>query len=109
MSPFGALGSKIALVFACTITLFNGWATFVHDPSTGLFDWRTFIVTYLPIPLYIIMIFGYKVVMKSNTVSPEEADLHGGKAKIDADEAEFLAEEMRKKGRGAGKRVPTVV
>ncbi|CZR54149.1 related to aromatic amino acid transport protein aroP [Phialocephala subalpina] len=88
-SPFGALGSKIALVFACTITLFNGWSTFV-----GVFDWRTFIVSYIPIPIYIIMIFGYKVVMKSNTVSPEEADLHGGKAQIDVDELNYLAEEL---------------
>ncbi|KAE8444681.1 hypothetical protein EG329_014338 [Mollisiaceae sp. DMI_Dod_QoI] len=98
VSPFGAIGSQIALVFACTITLFNGWATFVHDPETGAFDWRTFIVSYIPIPIYITMIFGYKFVMKSNTVIPEEADLYGGKAKIDMDESEFLAEEMRRKG-----------
>jgi amino acid transporter len=88
----------VALGFACAITLFSGWATFVHSPETGNFDWRTFIVSYLPIPIYVAMIVGYKVVMKSRTVRPGDADLYGGKARIDREEEEWVAEELRRKG-----------
>lgn len=44
------------------------------------------------------MIGGYKIVMRSEMVRPMDADLYGGKARIDAEEAEFVAEEMRRKG-----------
>jgi amino acid transporter len=36
--------------------------------------------------------------MKSKLIKPEEADLYGGKARIDAEEAEFLAAQAEKKG-----------
>ena len=99
VSPFGIRGSWAALVFACFITVFNGWGDFVHNlKATGSFDWRDFIVDYLPIPIYLAMIFGYKVIMKTDGVRPEDADLMGGKAKIDEDEAEFLAGELNRKG-----------
>ena len=99
VSPFGIRGSMAALVFACIIVIFNGWADFVHDPSTyGKFDRKNFIVDYIGVPLYLIMIFGYKFIMKTEGVKPLDADLFGGKAKIDEQEAEFLAEELRRKG-----------
>ncbi|CZT00364.1 related to aromatic amino acid transport protein aroP [Rhynchosporium agropyri] len=99
VSPFGVKGSYAALIFACIITLFNGWPTIVRNPVTGeRFDWRNFIVCYIPIPIYLGMIFGYKIIMKTERVKAGHADLFGGKAKIDDDEAEFLAKEMRKKG-----------
>ena len=44
------------------------------------------------------MILGYKFITKSKMVRPETADLHGGKARIDAEEAEFLARQQEKKG-----------
>jgi amino acid transporter len=98
VSPFGRKGSMAALAFACLITLFNGWADFVHDPKMGKFAWKSFIVDYIGVPIYLCMIFGYKFVMKTERVKPEDADLFGGKAKIDEDEAEFLAQELRRKG-----------
>ena len=104
VAPFGRIGSIVALVFACLITLLNGWADFVHDPATGKFDWAHFIVNYIGIPIYLCMIFGYKLIMKSEGVKPEDADLFGGKAKIDEEEAEFLAEEARIKGSSAEKK-----
>jgi amino acid transporter len=97
VSPFGANGSMTFLVFACVILVFNGWADFVHTPGMN-FDWKHFIVDYIGVPIYLIMIFGYKVIMKTEAIKPEDADLFSGKAKIDEDEAEFLAEELRKKG-----------
>jgi amino acid transporter len=99
VSPFGVRGSMAALIFACIITFFNGWADFVHqiNPSQK-FNHKDFIVDYLPVPIYLAMIFGYKYIMKTEGVTAMDADLTGGKAKIDEDEAEFLAGEMRRKG-----------
>jgi amino acid transporter len=99
ISPFGVKGSMAALVFACIITFFNGWADFVHGLTTdGKFDHNSFIVDYLPIPIYLALFFGYKIIMKTEVVKAVDADLIGGKARIDEDEAEFLASEMRRKG-----------
>lgn len=97
VSPFGANGSMTFLVFACVICVFNGWADFVHT-DTMKFNWQQFIADYIGIPLYLIMIFGYKLIMKTEGARPEDADLFSGKLKIDEDEAEFLAEELRRKG-----------
>lgn len=98
VSPFGRNGSIAALVFSCLITILNGWTDFVHDPKTGKFDWKHFIVHYIGVPIYLCMIFGYKFLMKTKGVKAEEADLFGGKARIDEDEAEFLAQELQRKG-----------
>jgi amino acid transporter len=99
ISPFGIRGSQIALIFACVITIFNGFPDFIHDDVTGKkWDPAQFVVDYIPIPIYLIMIFGYKVFMKSEGVTPMGADLFGGKAKIDEDEAEFLEEQRRRRG-----------
>lgn len=99
VSPFGIVGSMVALVFACMIVVFNGWANFVHDPTDyGNFDRKHFVVDYIGVPIYLVMIFGYKFIMKTKGVKPVDADLFGGKAKIDEEEAEFLAEELRRKG-----------
>ncbi|TVY60661.1 Dicarboxylic amino acid permease [Lachnellula suecica] len=103
VAPLGIYGSYGALVFSCLIAFFKGFALFCYKitatkGTTPVFDWRTFITTYLGIPIYLIMIFGYKFIMKTHTIKPEEADLYTGKARIDAEEAEFLANEAAKKG-----------
>ena len=54
------------------------------------------------IPLYLIMIAGYKIVKKTKQVKPEEADLWTGKAVVDADEAEWIAKEEYEKANGLG-------
>jgi len=36
--------------------------------------------------------------MKSEMVKPEKADLYSGKARIDAEEVEFLAQQEEKRG-----------
>ena len=51
---------------------------------------------YLGIPLYLVMILGYKLAMKSERVRPETADLFSGKDKIDKEEEEFLAQQAAK-------------
>jgi amino acid transporter len=99
VSPGGIWGSYISLFFCCLIAFFKGFNYFVPDYSKdgyGKWDYKNFITAYLGIPLYIIMIFGYKLVVKSEGVRPETADLYSGKARIDEEEAEFIAAEKER-------------
>ncbi|CZR59638.1 probable aromatic amino acid transport protein aroP [Phialocephala subalpina] len=103
VAPLGKWGSVGALIFSILIAFFKGFALFAYKATakkgtTPVFDTRTFVTTYLGIPLYIIMFFGYKFIMKTKVIQPETADLYSGKARIDAEEAEFLAAEAEKKG-----------
>jgi amino acid transporter len=96
-APLGAAGSYVALFFCCLIALTKNFNVFTKSPSTyGDFDYKNFITGYLGIPLYLIMIFGYKLVKKNKGVTPAEADLWSGKAAVDKEEEEFLAQEQAK-------------
>ena len=48
---------------------------------------------YIGIPIYLLFLLGYKVICKTKTVNPYEADLFSGKAEVDRQEEEFLAEQ----------------
>ncbi len=95
-APLGKWGSVGALFFCCIIAIFKGFAVFTYSPSYGRFDYKNFITNYLGIPIYLIMIFGYKIIMKSQHIRPDTADLYGGKQRIDDEEAEFIAQQMEK-------------
>jgi amino acid transporter len=95
-APLGKWGSVGALFFCCLIAVFKGFPVFTYSPSHGNFDYKNFITNYLGIPMYLIMMFGYKVIMKSQRVRPETADMYGGKQRIDDEEAEFIAQQMKK-------------
>ncbi|KAK4561380.1 amino acid transporter [Recurvomyces mirabilis] len=100
-SPFGMWGSMVALVFCIIIAFTKNFPVFIHSPKTyGNFDYKNFITGYLGIPLYIFMIFGYKLIMRTKGVKPAEADLWTGKDVIDADEQEWLAKEAVEKASG---------
>jgi amino acid transporter len=103
VSPGGIIGSCISLFFCSLIAIFKGFNYFVPNYKTyGAFDYQNFITAYLGIPLYLIMIFGYKFFMKSKGVKPATADLYSGKARIDEEEAEYVAaEKARNEGRVA--------
>jgi amino acid transporter len=105
VAPLGIWGSVGALAFSIIIAFFKGFALFCYR-STGRaagnknpkFDTSTFVTTYLGIPLYFIMFFGFKFLKGAHWVKPETADLYSGKARIDAEEEEFLAQEQARKG-----------
>lgn len=104
VAPLGKWGSVGALFFCCLIAIFKGFNVFTYSSSYGNFDYKNFITSYLGIPLYIIMIFGYKLVMRSQRVLPHTADMYGGKQRIDDEEAEFIARQMeRNHGREMGR------
>ncbi|KAI9684801.1 MAG: hypothetical protein M1829_000176 [Trizodia sp. TS-e1964] len=92
VAPLGLYGSYFALAMCVLIAIFKNFDAFVHMPDKyGDFDYKSFITGYLGIPLYLSMIFGYKFWYKAKGILPEQADLFGGKQKIDDEEAEFLA------------------
>jgi amino acid transporter len=89
----------IAAVVLCIITLFNGFRYFIHDSSYVKGKYITnAVLSYVGIVIFVGMIVGYKLIMQEARVSPDEADLYGGKAKIDQEEDDFLAEQSAKNG-----------
>lgn len=89
-APFGAAGSYGALVFCILIAVFKNFSVFTPDEKYGKFDYKNFLTGYIGIPLYLVMIFGYKLYVKNVAPRPEEVDLFDGKDAIDREEAEFL-------------------
>lgn len=96
-APLGINGSYGALAAFCLIALTKNFNVFVSSSKTGgsygKFDYKDFITGYLGIPIYLALIFGYKIWMKSKGVRPQDADFWSGKQQIDDEEAEFLEEE----------------
>jgi amino acid transporter len=99
-APLGIVGSYVAVFFCCLIAVTKNFTVFIPSKDYGKFDYKNFITGYLGIPLYLIMIFGYKLRFRTKGIRPEEADLWTGKDVIDREEAEFLA---RKEMAGEGK------
>ncbi|KXH65891.1 amino acid permease [Colletotrichum salicis] len=99
-APLGAWGSYIALGFLIILTLTKGIEVFV-----GTFDYKTFIVQYIGIPVYLICIFGYKIFKKSHRVRAETADLVTGVPENTVAEERAAAEaERREKEVAMGKK-----
>ena len=91
-APLGIYGSYGALFFCVLIALTKNYTVFTGDT----FDYKTFITGYLGIPVYLILIFGYKFWTKCKRVKPHEADFYTGKDIIDREEQEFLARKAQK-------------
>ncbi|KAK6343563.1 hypothetical protein TWF730_011153 [Orbilia blumenaviensis] len=94
-APFGVAGTYFALFFCILIALTKNFDVFV-----GEFKYKTFITGYLGIPLYLIMIFGFKFVKGTKGIKPEEADLWSGKDAIDRDEEMWKIRDAEKKAAG---------
>lgn len=90
-APLGPAGSYGALALCILIAITKNFTVFTHSKTYGNFDYKNFITGYLGIPLYLIMIFGYKWWTGCKGVKPEDADLWSGKDAIDREEEEFLA------------------
>lgn len=91
-APFQPYGSYIALGFCILIALFKNFTAFVFS-----FDKVSFITGYIGIPVYLLLIFGYKIVMKTKRIKPHEADLHSFKDIIDREEEIFLRNQAQER------------
>lgn len=89
IAPFGIFGTYIALAICILIAFTKNFDVFINSPTRGKgverFDYKTFITGYLGIPLYLIMIFGYKFAWKTKGTTPSTTDLYTGKDVIDAE------------------------
>lgn len=94
-APLGIYGTYFALGFCILIALTKNFDVFVISLK-GYFDYATFITSYLGIPIYLILIFGHKIITKSKGIKPLEADFYTGKDIIDREEEEFLARKAAK-------------
>ncbi|RMZ74813.1 hypothetical protein DV737_g5716, partial [Chaetothyriales sp. CBS 132003] len=99
VAPFGIYGSYGALFMCVLIALTKNYPAFTKG-TYGDFDYKTFITGYLGIPIYLALIFGYKLYTKSKGVKPHEADFYTGKDLIDREEEEFLAAKAAKEKDG---------
>ncbi|KAK6346639.1 hypothetical protein TWF696_006759 [Orbilia brochopaga] len=80
-APFGAAGTYFALFWCILIALTKNFDVFVKG-----FNYKSFVTGYLGIPLYLIMIFGWKFIKGSEGVKAHTADIWTGKDVIDRDE-----------------------
>ncbi|KAI5307865.1 hypothetical protein KEM55_007196, partial [Ascosphaera atra] len=101
-APFGIAGSYFALFFCVLIALTKNYDVFVHVNGRS-FDATNFVLGYIGIPIFLISWGGYRFLYKCKTVRLEEADIWTGKAEIDREEEEFLAEQAAKKAANGGK------
>ncbi|CAI7592117.1 unnamed protein product [Penicillium bialowiezense] len=91
-APLGIIGSSIALFFCVLVAFTRSFGVFVHNSATyGNFDYKTFITSYIGIPLYVMAFTGWKFFKKTEIIKPHNADIWTGKAEIDREEAEFEA------------------
>ncbi|EHY59461.1 amino acid transporter [Exophiala dermatitidis] len=91
-APFGLWGSVIALFFTILVLLTKNFSVFTHG-SWGNFDYKNFLTGYLGVVIYIVLTLGWKIWNKTKYVRSSEADIWTGKAEVDQDEAEFLAQQ----------------
>lgn len=105
-APLGAAGSWGSLFFSILVALTKNFNVFV-----GGFDVPNFITGYLGIPLYLMLILGYKLIMKPERVKASEADLWTGKERVDREEEAWKAKAEAERGqpKTIGKRAYALV
>jgi yeast amino acid transporter len=89
-APCGIVGSVLALVFLSLLILTKGIDVFIPT-----FNYKNFIVQYIGIPVYIILIFGYKFMYKTKMVLPKTADLWTGTLVFREEERQQLEKDAR--------------
>ncbi|CZT21820.1 probable amino acid transporters [Ramularia collo-cygni] len=65
--------------FCTVIALFNGFDAFFP----GKFSAKSFVPPYIDIPIFLALVFGYKLIKKTKLVRLDNMDLWSGKAEID--------------------------
>lgn len=91
-APLGIIGSSVALFFCVLVAFTRSFGVFIHNHAKyGNFDYKTFITSYLGIPLYVMAFAGWKIWKKTELIKPHNADIWTGKAEIDREEAEYEA------------------
>lgn len=85
------------------LTLTKGFQVFI-----GEFDYKNFVVQYIGIPVYLLCIFGYKLVYKTRRVRSSVADLLTGvpSETLAEERSRVEAEKIQKRMGKKGSKVP---
>ncbi|KAB2571291.1 Dicarboxylic amino acid permease [Lasiodiplodia theobromae] len=98
IAPFRHYGSYVGICFLVLLILTKGLEAFI-----GGFDYKTFIVQYIGIPVYLVCIFGYKLWYRTETIPASQVDLVTGVAtETVAEEKARLAVERKEAEVGQG-------
>jgi len=84
-APFQPYATYLALGFFIVVIVFSGFPAFV-----GGFDYEAFVTSYITIPVFFLLYFGYKIVRKTKVLTSAEVDLFSGKTEIDAEDAHYV-------------------
>ncbi|KAM7189917.1 putative proline-specific permease put4 [Naviculisporaceae sp. PSN 640] len=90
-SPFQPYTAWASLIYFSIIILFNGFAVFID----GNWNATDFVISYIGIPVFFGLFFGWKFIKGTKWKSPLEADLQTGKAELDAEDAHWPDQKPR--------------
>ncbi|KAI8593146.1 amino acid permease [Geranomyces variabilis] len=94
-SPLGVAGAWYAFVMIILVLITGAWTTFRH---TDDFDTATFLTTYIPLPLFLVLLFGAKFYKGTKMIAPMDMDFVTGVREFED------AEEPAKVAKNAGQR-----
>ncbi|KAI9687029.1 MAG: hypothetical protein M1822_002439 [Bathelium mastoideum] len=100
-APMGVLGSYIALFLCIVFTIVKNFDVFIYDPDRSDYpklDYRDFISGYIGIPVYLILLLGYKFGKKTKTLTPLQVDLYSGQTELDREQQELVERSATEKG-----------
>ncbi|GAC74251.1 amino acid transporters [Moesziomyces antarcticus T-34] len=69
-SPLQPYLSYFAVVFTSIVVFFKGWNSFLFT-----FNWRTFLTNYIGLPIFFLIMIGWKLWHRTKFIRPEEVDL----------------------------------
>ncbi|KAK3935078.1 amino acid permease/ SLC12A domain-containing protein [Diplogelasinospora grovesii] len=84
-SAFQPYTAWFALVYFAVIILFNGFSVFID----GNWNVSDFVAAYIGIPVFFVLFGVWKILKRTKWKSPLEADLHTGKAALDAEDGHW--------------------
>jgi len=81
-APFQPYLSWYGLFMTSLILFFNGWAVFIE----GNWDTATFVTSYIPLVMFVILYFGYKFFTKVKFIALEDMDFMTGSRDVEEEE-----------------------
>ncbi|PYH88993.1 amino acid permease [Aspergillus ellipticus CBS 707.79] len=74
-APLGLFGSWLALIACVLVVVIRGFDLFDRESYPNGVDRSAFVTSYIGIPLYIVLVLGYKIGTKSKHVNPQDVDM----------------------------------
>ncbi|KAH6683029.1 amino acid permease/ SLC12A domain-containing protein [Halenospora varia] len=93
-SKFQPYTAWFALIYFAMIIVFNGFHVFVgqHHQNWNVTD---FLAAYIGVPIYFLLYAFWKIFKRTKWISPVNADIHTGKAALDAEDGQWPVENPR--------------